>query len=78
MTFSNQNMKIPTTLANKPPFFLRRRLVIETFISTPLLAKAVGILETNFDFDECKLCHARIRKLKIFELSAGSSLFFRF
>ena len=64
-------MKIPTTLANKPPFFLRRRLFIETILSTPLLAKVVGILETNFDFDESKFFHARIRKLKIFEVSTG-------
>ena len=71
MTFSNQNMKIPTTLANKPPFFLRRRLLVEAILSTPLLAKVVGILEINFDFDECELFHARIRKLKIFEVSIG-------
>ena len=58
-------MKIPTTLASKPPFFLRRRLLIEAILSTPLLAKVVGILEINFDFDECELFHARIRKLKI-------------
>ena len=55
---------------------MRRRLLIETILSTPLLAKIVGILETNVNSDECKLFHERIRKLKLFEVSAGCLAYF--